>query len=1049
MDEFFGGMDDRLRVSVTDSTMMSIVYHAMDKAHEKVKSKAGIVERLNEMSKFYELAVMQLEGCLKFVQQETGSCILESSCEEVLADLKEIRDRLQGRLEESELAISDKDRELTERVENEMKLRQALEMKERELVFLRANLEIERKKSEGIEEFVLGNRVDQDRDGEFSELKNSVDQQVWNIKQKLGPDYKVIDEERNRGIDNKKIEQMGLDIDMLKETLDLAFQKMQNAIFLSQIGPIGQQWRWTIEKDTISLLIRGLMRSYNESFDEKVREKEKQVLTGLTKHWSDVMNGIASLRRELEPLCSENDLKADNVKNPVTSAPSSISGWKISQEARERSSPEDGNCNITEKSSLKVEEVSSEEELIEREQQDDGIHDVAQMVKSHDSSFPRKSEEMNRLKQEIFQEQRCLTFRREKDSLKLKRRIQDIVVRLDNLMEWNAKLEKTFGDHISMHGDENFIEKRVSQIDQGLDTLVDVWDKIDDVSVSYSVSEDQQNEIRMLREEKEDANLQTMVIEETYVILIEGLAKEFYVELCDHDLECLIREGIYREFLAETVRQWDEKFGTNKIDAQTSEEIYSTVLSETLKDYGSSHDFALWNSQDIRAESNIVEDSTYGNELGRVEGAVREDICTAFLRQMLKEWNESTEVYDAERLTREEIYRVVFGESIRSGVYSASSALSQCQKVELPDNFLNGFPAATGECFRSAQNLESEEVSVLLFREMLKELKMQIDGYKLQSLIRDDIYQFVIVEAVKDASILFRKAESGIEDNILGDMLYANKSNNDDSEDREEENIIQKPDSLPRGFQVEEDMLSSESSELEEYSARTDFLEMKSEEREEHKIFEELPIDEEQTFSSVCSNLGKSLQHLVMSKALLSELGCSLGISTVGDVHTVYDQMTPILCVTHGGPSFHGLKYSEDRQLNASDSDSISSSLKGFLQVLADFELTVLDKLENGILRLEEVKYNSDPLVELVASLRNKELIYRKAFVRRCHNLQKAELEVDLLGDQVDVLLGLLERIYTTLHQYSPALQQYFEVSDILNLIKNELTGGAVPVHDE
>ncbi len=44
--------------------------------------------------------------------------------------------------------------------------------------------------------------------------------------------------------------------------------------------------------------------------------------------------------------------------------------------------------------------------------------------------------------------------------------------------------------------------------------------------------------------------------------------------------------------------------------------------------------------------------------------------------------------------------------------------------------------------------------------------------------------------------------------------------------------------------------------------------------------------------------------------------------------------------------------------------------------------------------RLEEVKYNVDPLVELVASQRNKALLYRKAFVRRCHNLHKAELEV-------------------------------------------------------
>lgn len=34
-----------------------------------------------------------------------------------------------------------------------------------------------------------------------------------------------------------------------------------------------------------------------------------------------------------------------------------------------------------------------------------------------------------------------------------------------------------------------------------------------------------------------------------------------------------------------------------------------------------------------------------------------------------------------------------------------------------------------------------------------------------------------------------------------------------------------------------------------------------------------------------------------------------------------------------------------------------------------------------------------------------------------------------MLGDQVDVLIGLLERIYLMLDWHSPILQQYFEVS--------------------
>jgi ElaB/YqjD/DUF883 family membrane-anchored ribosome-binding protein len=150
MDEVFSRMGGKVKSSITDSTIMSMLHSRMDKAHERVHSKEGVIARLHEISKFYELAVMQLEGCLKFVLEEADSS-LESSDEEALGDLAEIRDRLEGRLRETELAIAEKDRELTERLENEMKLRHELELKERELESLRATLELERTKTDGIE----------------------------------------------------------------------------------------------------------------------------------------------------------------------------------------------------------------------------------------------------------------------------------------------------------------------------------------------------------------------------------------------------------------------------------------------------------------------------------------------------------------------------------------------------------------------------------------------------------------------------------------------------------------------------------------------------------------------------------------------------------------------------------------------------------------------------------------------------------------------------------------------------------------------------------
>ncbi|KAK7250586.1 hypothetical protein RIF29_33110 [Crotalaria pallida] len=104
-------------------------------------------------------------------------------------------------------------------------------------------------------------------------------------------------------------------------------------------------------------------------------------------------------------------------------------------------------------------------------------------------------------------------------------------------------------------------------------------------------------------------------------------------------------------------------------------------------------------------------------------------------------------------------------------------------------------------------------------------------------------------------------------------------------------------------------------------------------------------------------------------------------------------------------------------------------------QTFEESEGMVCQKFEMTTVRLENMKSTLVSVAELVDCLRSKELLYQKALNRRCQNLQIAEAEVDLLGDQVDKLLTLLEKIYVTLHYHAPELQQYLEVSNILELI--------------
>ncbi|KAF9588941.1 hypothetical protein IFM89_017620 [Coptis chinensis] len=80
--------------------------------------------------------------------------------------------------------------------------------------------------------------------------------------------------------------------------------------------------------------------------------------------------------------------------------------------------------------------------------------------------------------------------------------------------------------------------------------------------------------------------------------------------------------------------------------------------------------------------------------------------------------------------------------------------------------------------------------------------------------------------------------------------------------------------------------------------------------------------------------------------------------------------------------------------------------------------------------RLKRIKFQCDVLVQNAALSRKTELVYKQRLERRYSDLQKAEAEVDLLGDKVNALLSLHEKIYIGLNHYSPILQHYPGVSE-------------------
>ncbi|GLT70127.1 hypothetical protein SLA2020_422240 [Shorea laevis] len=1027
MDQILGQME--FRVSLTESTMMRILQCAMDRAHEKLKSKKGVLEGLNGISKFYELAVLQLEGCLKFVQEEMDRNPLESNYNDVLLDLMEIKDRLQGRIREADLAISEKDRELMERLANEKKLRQVLKLKEREVGSLRADLELEKTKSGEIEEFILNNRVttDEEREGQFCELKNSVDQQVWNIKQQLEPDPLVADEDRTRGNENRKVEQMGSDINILKETLDLAFGKMHNAMFLSEVGPVEHQWRWKIERVATATVIKGFLKDFQEKLEEEVKKHEMQVSMDLSKNLSGMIREMTCLHHELELLSYQDEVQVKSTKGSKTPplVPHPNSPIKSSLQARGESLSAG---NSDEFYFLEVEEGQMEQSAGEDLKEDAGL--VAQMIKNHESIIRRKSQELNFFKPETFQEKRYPCFRREKESVSLKRRIEGVMVRLESLINWSSRLGDICGDCKQDYREESSPEKRLFIADMiydeksGMESMEEVWAKLNKTGVSHAVNEEQYNEMRMLKQELEDANLMAIMVEETFLTLFKGLVDEFHIKLLTQQLWSLVKEGMHENFIEEITSEWDEKIEGNRIGVQIIEEIYGAVFREATKDFGSSQLLAIANCQEARKGNGCLGKPISAAVVDNLEGTLREDTSTFLFQEIYREWNGDIESYISETLIKERIYLIVYDEIIGDIINTANFALSKLQETKAANNVYHSFYPSK----KSSENLDmliEDDIWKVLLTGMVGEWKMNLDDFNIKSLIREDLHQFVIVETVKETFSISGEAESQKLEKISENLFQADK-------------LCGSPkDCLGRHLELEEVTLLSTCSEIEEQNLCLDLVGLKNEGLDEHQIFQKR-FSEESVYTSVNSKLEKYLKQFGLCKAHFSPYAHRSGIA-VGDQERVDRWMTPNVGTTHKWQLF--ISQSKDTK-EIETSKSLLNPIPEMSEVLKGFEDPLCKRLDANIMRLDEMKHQMDLLVELTTSLSKRESLYRKAFLRRCENLWKAEAEVDLLGDQVDALLGLLEKLYRTLCQHSVVLQQYFEVGEILKLIKKELVGG-------
>ncbi|XP_022893964.1 WPP domain-associated protein [Olea europaea var. sylvestris] len=919
MDNLFGEIDYR---SNSDSIVMRLLRSAMDKAHEKVQSKDGPIEFLHERSKFYELAAILVEGGLNIVQEKADD--VEDNRDKILSDLMEIRQWLQGRIKDMKHLIVKKDKELTEKLENELKLRHSLELKEREILCLHEKLEPGRMKTEGLQDSLISNEAIKDRaiEGDICELKNSLDQQVLNIKQKLEDEHNSLkvdskkitshvsspdicsgftDEEihGNSGFKEKEffwddkfsripepntlIRWMSSDIDDLKQTLDLAFGRMQS----TEVLPLEKQWRWTIEKDIESILVKGFTIDLQQSFEGEI-----------TKRICLLKDNLSEFIIEMRTICYE--LKSCYISNGVDDE---------RQNKQSNSTPLHPIRRATSEPLLDYLEKWPEEH-----KKDDGSHRIRKPSKYDGYSNS------------------------------LETRIEDAISRLDNLV----KRKHNLGDKKGVSDRYGVQVRRLPMPDRKTETK------------KITSCESLKQEIRKLKTERNDLSMQILLMEDTNQVLFQGLVEDVNTKLCLYDTVRLIED---RRSLKEFTHYHQNASAQSNHD-EADGEFYNSTSPRILRHY--------------------------------LESSVREDVYVVFIQKTVEEWKKTVERFTDESISQEETKENASDQAIKYTDSNAPQILNQIHTPEPITSPLN---------------------------EMSESWQMERDAYSLENLIREDIYHFIIIEAVKDLHIPFKRSKSLLHPDFSEDTPRSRKTDGD-------ERFIEKLDCLTKCLEVEEDLMLRASSEIKAHGAKNDLEVLDCEEADERNAIEWLLTDDERTFSSVGKKLEGALQQLQTSRELVVELEQSLEISDDMEENDHAVQLNNILKIKH-----EELQKGNNEFIEMIPSDNVLSIIIQLQQELQDFEITINKNLDMKCQRLEALTGQVDAVIKAVASIRKTKLLYEKAFISRCHNLKLAESEVDLLGDQVDTLLLLLEKIYIELNQNAIVLSRYFGVSNFSDLV--------------
>ncbi|KAL4200713.1 hypothetical protein AMTRI_Chr02g254940 [Amborella trichopoda] len=337
-----------------------------------------------------------------------------------------------------------------------------------------------------------------------------------------------------------------------------------------------------------------------------------------------------------------------------------------------------------------------------------------------------------------------------------------------------------------------------------------------------------------------------------------------------------------------------------------------------------------------------------------------------------------------------------------------------------------------------------EEVYKDVVRELGIEFRGVTNDFLIEASVIEEIYAIIYEGAIRDIeayvnSTLLKYGEEMDRLNHLETKLLE-KEEAICSDIKEKEVFKQEISSLLSLMGEKENVAVEASAALKEQKERLDLVTQELNMFKEQSDQQEKVIDEKnRELNSVSGRLKEALKQVGFYKLEMKELDQEL-TESLNDLGKAREQISFLEGVVQNNQqTVCSLVMAEEEQRKRLE--ATVKSAEDLFRALIVLQNRIYEGIGKNSLRLENLNKQFYPLVRHANSLRKKNLLYKQGLERRYSDLQKAEVEVDLLGDEVDTLLSLLEKIYIALDHYSPILQHYPGIMEILKLIQRELKG--------